>query len=69
MWFNANISPTMRWDRDGLAIGILALVLAGLLSIYLRRKSLRRQAQLVPELTSARLESGTTGVVALPQED
>jgi len=44
-------------------------VLAGLLSIYLRRKSQRRVAQLLPERTSARLESGAAGVVALPQED
>ena len=71
MWLNAGISPTTRWDRDGLAIGILALVLAGLLSIYLRKRSQRRKAQPVPvpERTPARLESGTAGVVALPQED
>jgi hypothetical protein len=71
MWLNAGISPTTRWDRDGLAIGILALVLAGLLSIYLRKRSQRRLAQPVPvpERTPARLETGTAGVVALPQED
>jgi hypothetical protein len=68
MWLNANISPTLRWDREGLAIGILALVLAGLLSIYLRKRALRK-AQPVSEQAPARLEGGAAGVVALPQED
>jgi hypothetical protein len=69
LWLNANISPSLRWDRDGLAIGFLALVFAGLLSIYLRRRSLRSQAQPAAERASSRLENGAPGVVALPQED
>jgi hypothetical protein len=39
MWMNASIDGRFRWDRDGLTIGILALIIAGMFSIALRKKS------------------------------
>jgi hypothetical protein len=69
LWLNANISPTLRWDRDGLAVGILALIAACLFSVVRKKKTEARKPQPVPARTSPRLETGAAGVVAVPQED
>jgi hypothetical protein len=39
MWLNSSINATLRWEHDGLKIGVLFLMLAGLLSIGLKKKS------------------------------
>src|SRR5712672_788877 len=33
MWLNSSISSRLRWDPDGVIVGVLGLAIAGLLSI------------------------------------
>jgi hypothetical protein len=74
MWWNSSISPTSRWEYEGLMIGILGLMIAGLFSVGLKKKSEVRLTE--PKiLTRSRerqfnpLSESAIDAVAVQQED
>jgi hypothetical protein len=64
MWLNANISPSMRWSRDGLAVGALALVLGAVISFLLKKADLRKE-----ETDSEEVSAVVTVPQTVQQED
>jgi hypothetical protein len=74
MWLNSSINPRLRWDRDGVIIGIFALIVVGMLSIALRKK--QEASRTEPKIFDRRLEQEnnrldktTSEVFAAQQED
>jgi hypothetical protein len=62
MWLNSSISPRLRWDRDGLAIGVFALVIAGLFSIGIKKKSALPEIEPTTFSGSSEQQSNTSDV-------
>jgi len=52
MWLNSSISSRLRWDPDGVIVGVLGLAIAGLFSIGLKSIGLKRKSE-VPETEPA----------------
>jgi hypothetical protein len=74
MWLNSSVNQSLRWDREGVIIGISALSVIGTLSIALKRK--REASRTEPEIfdrslgrENDRLDNGTIDILAAQEED
>ena len=74
MWLNSSINSSLRWDRDGVIIGISALSVISMLSIALKKKQGASRTE--PKIFDRRLErdnnrlnNGTIDVLAAQQKD
>jgi hypothetical protein len=73
MWLNSSINPRLRWGDGGLAIGFLGLLIAGLFSLELKKKSNTRTTE--PAISDSSVErqfnpsdKSTIDVVAVTEE-